>query len=236
MPNIHTTAKITTISAGNVLQGKKIIVTGGGRGLGKAMAQKFISEGAEVLIAGRNEKTLQQTASDIGCKYLVLDVNDLNSFSSFLSKASEMLGGLNCLVNNAGISLHEPTFLDVTSEGWDAQFGTNLKGAFFLAQEFVRQTEHILDGQMKNVLFTSSETGETADERPYGLTKAAMNSLIQGLAYRYAKKGYRINAIAPGITTSDMTGGKADGDLTLNINMTNRFYLPEEVADIACFL
>ena len=74
------------------------------------------------------------------------------------------------------------------------------------------------------------------DERPYGLTKAALNSIVQGLAYRYVNKGYRINAVATGVTVSDMVGAKADGDLTCDYNVTKRFYLPEEVAEVACFL
>lgn len=76
----------------------------------------------------------------------------------------------------------------------------------------------------------------TVDERPYGLTKAALNSLVQGLAYRYVNDGFRINAVAPGITVSDMVGKKDDGDLTCPCNVTGRYYRPEEVAEIACFL
>ena len=76
----------------------------------------------------------------------------------------------------------------------------------------------------------------TVDDRPYGLTKAAMNSLVQGLAYRFVSEGYRINAIAPGVTASDMTGVKVDENLYCYNKVTNRYYLPEEVAEIACFL
>lgn len=75
----------------------------------------------------------------------------------------------------------------------------------------------------------------TVDERPYGLTKAALNSLVQGLAYRYVNEGYRINAVAPGVTVSDMVGGDANGDLRYG-NITHRYYLPEEVAEVAAFL
>ena len=76
----------------------------------------------------------------------------------------------------------------------------------------------------------------TVDERPYGLTKASMNSLVQGLAYRFISEGYRINAVAPGVTVSDMVRAKANGDLTCGYNVTKRYYLPEEVAEVACFL
>ena len=198
-----------------------------------AMAKKFMAEDAEVLIAGRNEKTLQKSASEINCRYLTLDVQNTSSFGEFIEKADKMLGGINCLVNNAGISLHEASFLDVSSEQFDAQVNTNLKGCFFLTQEFIEYTKE-KEG-MKNVLFTSSETSMTVDERPYGLTKAALNSLIQGLAFRYVNEGYRINAVAPGVTISDMVGGDVNGDLRYP-NITNRYYLPEEVSEVACFL
>ncbi len=236
VPNITTTAQISYLSPNQSLVGKNIIITGGGRGLGLAMARKFIAEGADVLISGRNEETLKKSASEIGCKYLQLDVQNIKWFKEFIIKADKILGGVNCLVNNAGISLHENSFLDVSPEQWDAQFDTNLKGPFFLTQEFIRFCQANKTEGTKNILFVSSEASITVDERPYGIAKAAMNSLVQGLTYRYVSEGYRINAIAPGVTTSDMTGAKADGDLTCNYNVTKRFYLPEEVAEVACFL
>ncbi len=233
---ITVTADIHYMEPSGKLKGKRIIVTGGGRGLGYAMAKKFKEEGAQVLIAGRNVKTLRESAERIGCKFLQLDVQDTGAFASFMDEADKMLGGVNCLVNNAGISLHEKGFLAVSPAQFDLQFNTNLKGGFFLAQAFIRKCKvNEMEG-IKNILFTSSETGMTVDERPYGLTKAALNSLLQGLAYRYVNEGYRVNAIAPGVTISDMVGKRDDGDLTYAGNITGRYYLPEEVAEIACFL
>lgn len=231
-----TIAKITYLQPSNQLVGKKIIITGGGRGLGFAMAEKFKTEGAEVLIAGRNEQTLKSSAEEIDCKYLPLDVQNVDSFKTFIDDADKLLGGVNCLVNNAGISLHEKGFLEVSTDQFDSQFDTNLRGAFFLTQCFINKCKENASEETKNILFVSSETSTTVDERPYGLTKAAMNSLVQGLAYRYVNDGYRINAIAPGVTVSDMVGAKADGDLTCGYNVTKRYYLPEEVAEVACFL
>lgn len=227
-------AEISYSQPNNHLKDKKIIITGGGRGLGKAMAQKFISEGAEVLIAGRNEETLKNVSNELNCKYLVLDVAKTETFKAFISKADEMLGCVNCLVNNAGISLHEKTFFEVTPETFDAQINTNFKGAFFLTQEFITLVKN--RNEKATILFTSSETGDTMDFRPYGFTKAAVNSMVQGLAYLFAIDNIRINAVAPGITASDMTGYKTEGNLFLDINATERVYLPEEVAETACFL
>ncbi len=236
VPVVNTIAHIHTVAPNQLLVGKKIIITGGGRGLGFSMAKKFVSEGADVLIAGRNEETLKSSAVKLGCKYLSLNVQNIAEFKQFIEQANVLLDGVNCLVNNAGVSLHESGFLDVSSEQWDTQFNTNLKGPFFLTQEFIRYCQSNTTEGIRNVLFVSSETSMTVDERPYGLTKAAMNSLVQGLAYRYVNSDFRINAVAPGVTTSDMTGAKSDGDLTCNYNVTKRFYLPEEVAEVACFL
>lgn len=227
-------ASISYLMPNKRLDGKKIIITGGGRGLGAAMAKKFISEGASVLIAGRNENTLKETATKIGCQYLLLDVANPSSFEVFMQKANEMLGGVNCIVNNAGISLHENTFFDVTPETFNAQVDTNLKGGFFLTQKFISLLKK--DNRTGTVLFTSSETGDTMDFRPYGFTKAAVNSMVQGLAYLYSKDGIRVNAVAPGVTSSDMTGFKADGNLYNPGSANERVYLPEEVAETACFL
>lgn len=236
VPRVTVTAEIYYTKPSEQLKGKRIIVTGGGRGLGFSMAKKFKEEGADVLIAGRNIETLCKSAECIGCKFLQLDVQDSSSFTLFIEKADQMLEGVNCLVNNAGISLHENGFLDVLPDQFDMQFDTNLKGAFFLTQAFIKKCRANKTDGTKNILFTSSETSITVDERPYGLTKAALNSLIQGLAYRYVNEGYRINAVAPGVTISDMVEKKDDGNLTYSGNITGRYYRPEEIAEIACFL
>lgn len=227
-------ATITYNTPNQTLNGKKIIITGGGRGLGSAMAEKFVKEGAEVLIVGRTEKTVKETADRIGCKYLTLDVSKVDTFADFIKQADELLGGINCLVNNAGISLHENTFFDVTPNTFDRQIDTNFKGAFFLTQEFIKLIK--ANNRRANVLFVSSETGDTMDFRPYGFTKAAVNSMVQGLAYLFRKENIRVNAVAPGITASDMTGISADGDISAGDYATGRYYLPEEVAETACFL
>lgn len=234
IPVKNITANISYLQPNRRLSEKKIIVTGGGKGLGAAMATKFVAEGASVLIAGRNENTLKSTADRIGCQYLTLNVQNTDEFDGFINNADRILGGVDCLVNNAGISLHEPTFFDVTPETFDVQIATNLRGSFFLAQSFTKLL--LREKRQGNVLFVSSETGDTVDIRPYGFTKAAINSMVQGLACLFVENGIRVNAVAPGITASDMTGFKANGNLYLPINATERVYLPEEVAETACFL
>lgn len=236
VPTYYTTANVILLEPSNKLRGNNIIVTGGGRGLGYAMAKKFVQEGANVLIAGRNIEKLEKSAEELQCKALFLDVQDVNSFSSFLELAERSLGDkINCLVNNAGISLHEGNFMKVTPESFDNQFNTNLKGGYFLTQQFLKYVD---DNNITkaNVIFITSEKGIFVDNMPYGLTKCALNSLTQALANEYIRKGIRINAIAPGVTTSDMTGYKPEGNLYAYFQMNRRLYLPEEVAEIASFI
>ena len=159
-----TYAHVTYLAPNNQLVGKKIIITGGGRGLGASMAKKFVAEGANVLITGRNEDTLKRTSENLGCAYMVLDVMSPENFDNFINDAESKLGGLDVLVNNAGVSLHENSFFDVVPEGFDKQIDTNFKGGYFLTQVFIKKM--IESGRAGNVLFISSETGETVDFRP----------------------------------------------------------------------
>lgn len=226
-------AHVQNTQPGELLKGKRIVITGGTGGIGKAMAKRFLAEGARVLITGRKPETLSQVSSDLDCESLLLDVTKVDSFQSFIDEVIDKLGGIDCLVNNAGISLHE-SFQEVTPKGFDQQVATNFKGPFFLSQVALSYMEQ--HGIKGHVLFVSSETGDTADIRPYGLTKAAVNSLVKGLAYLYAKKGIRVNAIAPGVTASGMTGFNADENLNSSFNPIGRIYLPEEMAEVATFL
>ncbi len=235
IPETIVKAEIHQSEPCNSLKNKKIIITGGGRGLGLAMAKKFIAEGAHVLISGRNASMLEAKAREIGAEWLVLDVTNAAEFNSFITEAASRLDGCDCLVNNAGISLHEGSILNVAEEQFDSQLSTNLKGSYFLAKEFIKY--QIACGRKKSsILFVSSERGSYVDDLPYGITKAAINSLVQGLAYRYINEGIRVNAIAPGVTASDMTGFKEDGNLFCSYNLTGRIYLPSEVAEVAAFL
>lgn len=227
-------AEVSYLLPNRRLEGKRIIITGGGRGLGASMAEKFVKEGASVLISGRNESVLKTTADNIGCQYLTLDVTDISSFDPFINKSEELLGGISTLVNNAGISLHEKSFFDVTPETFDSQVNTNMKGAYFLTQKVIKYWQE--KGERGDVLFISSETGDMMDFRPYGFTKVAINSMVQGLAYLFAKDQIRINAVAPGVTVSDMTGQREDGNIAHSRNMLGRVYMPEEVSETACFL
>lgn len=228
-------ATITYLEPSMKLSGKNIIVTGGGHGLGFAMAKRFKEEGANVLIVGRNKVRLKESATLIGCDYMQLDVLNVESFETFFDKAWNLLGQVDCLVNNAGVSHHEGNIRNVSYDDFETQINTNLRSGFFLSQKYIEKFEF---SQLKGgkILFVSSERGMMADDLPYGITKSAINTLMQGLARELIRCNIRVNAIAPGVTASDMTGFKKDGNLALSSQMTGRVYFPEEIAEIACFL
>lgn len=239
-PETFTKVEVAQINYGGILSGKTIVVTGGGRGLGYAMAKKFISEGANVVISGRKEDTLKTAVGELGanCQYVVYDVTDVEHTKEFLKKCQTMLGGrIDCLVSNAGLSLHENHFANVTVDGFDKQFNTNFRGGYFLGKEFLEMklSRRETSGQL---LFISSETGNQCYDIPYGMTKAALNTLTRALSRRVYQSGIRVNAIAPGVTLSDMTKDYAeasDGNMTRNC-ASGRIFLPEEIAEVASFL
>lgn len=216
VPNVYVSAKIVTSSPNNTLEKRKIIVTGGSRGLGYDIAKKCVEEGADVLITGRNKESLMKAKRSLGekCQYICWDIADVAHIDDFLETAAAKLGGIpDSLINNAGVSLHEGTFQDVTEESFDTQININLKGTYFLTNKFCKM---LMDSDKKvngNVIMMTSERGLYGDDIPYGLTKAAIVSYTKGMARRLINYGIRVNAIAPGVTASDMTGYKKDGNL-----------------------
>lgn len=239
-PEIFTKVEVSQIHYGGILAGKTIVITGGGRGLGFYMAKKCIAEGAKVVISGRKKETLLKAASELGdqCQYIVYDVVEVDKAKEFLLQCQDLLGGkIDCLISNAGLSLHENHFSNVTVEGFDKQFNTNFRGGYFLSKAFLEMklAEPSPCGQL---LLITSETGNQCYDIPYGMTKAALNSLTRALSRRVYKQGIRVNAVAPGVTLSDMTKDYAeasDGNMTRNC-ASGRIFLPEEVAEVVCFL
>lgn len=236
IPVKDTRVIVNEIAGDCILKNKTVMVTGGGRGLGFYIAKKCIKQGATVLITGRNEKKLQEAVKNIGgnIQYLQYDVQDVYEAKNIIEIASQKLGGkIDCLVNNAGISLHEGSYKNVTVETFEKQLNTNLKGSYFLAQAFLNTIGEDSNG---NIVFISSERGKQCDDIPYGLTKAAINSLTRGLSRRVYKAGVRVNAVAPGVTASDMTGVDRNDNMYCDWMCSERYFLPEEVSEVVCFL
>lgn len=232
---------VAQIQYGGILKGKHIVITGGGSGLGLAMAKKFVSQGANVLIVGRNEDKLKKAIGEIksgGASYLTFDVSNADKAEEFFVQCQQKLNApIDCFVSNAGVSLHENVFTNVSLEGFDKQFNTNMRGNYFLCKAFLEmKLKEKTDNA--NLLVISSETGNQAYDIPYGMTKAAVNSMVKAFSRRVYQKGIRVNAIAPGVTLSDMTKEYAEAsDSNLYRDCASgRIFKPEEVAEVACFL
>lgn len=238
IPEYKTDVKIHVMEPQNLLKGRNIIVTGGGRGIGYYIAKRSIDEGANVLITGRNEKTLKEAVECLGkrAKYLVADVSKVKEIDSFLKNAKECFQGnkIDSLVSNAGISLHEGNFRNVTEEDWDAQMNTNLKGNYFLVKKFIEYLEQQED-KKGNIVVITSERAKRSDDIPYGLTKVATSSFIQSIAQKVIAEGIRINGVGPGVTASDMTGVSRER-LHAEWQPGKRYFVPEEVAEVVNFL
>lgn len=223
-------------TSNELFKDKVYLVTGGSNGLGYYIAKKLIEESAKVIITGRNEESLKKSKEELGdkCEYIVYDIRECTKADEIISKIIDENGKLDGIVNNAGISLHEWDFLKVDYDGFESQFLTNLKGSYFLTQSFIKKVYEI-GAKEANIIFISSERGTMCDDLPYGLTKASINSLVQALSYKYYKDGIRVNAIAPGITASNMTKIEKDSDLFCQYS-SGRYFVPEEVAEVCCFL
>ena len=234
IPNQQVYARISQIQYGKILKNRNIVVTGGGHGIGKCIAAKCISEGANVMITGRNETYLKETCDELGegCRYVVFDLENLSEIDQFWYSISVQMNKVDSLICNAGISLHEGNILNVSKEQFDRQMAVNLESVYFLIKDFIKnkQTDEI------HILCISSERGFQCDDLPYGLSKAAIHSLVGGITKRFYRDGVRINGIAPGITTSDLTKKTVDDDLVLERVAPGRYILGEEIAEVACFL
>lgn len=237
-PKNVTKVTIDTIAPHDTLKERAVVITGGSTGIGFAIAKKIASEGARVLITGRNESSLKSACKIIGnnVTYIVSDVGIVEDFYNFFKQCAKVLDVtyIDTVIFNAGISLHEHDILDVTPEGFDQQFNINLRSSYFGAQGFIK---NILErNSTGHILFVSSETGAKSIDIPYGLTKVALNSFVGGLARRVYQKGIRVNAIAPGVTFTNMTKkNELNDDYALN-NAAGRYLLCDEIAEVACFL
>jgi NAD(P)-dependent dehydrogenase (short-subunit alcohol dehydrogenase family) len=235
VPQMKIPANVTVQSPLQKLEGQKIIVTGGSKGIGYHIAKRFVAEDAKVLIVGRDEHQLKQAAEELGCNYLKYDLTDIKNLPSLINDAAKQLDGLTGLVNNAGLCIIDKGFLNVTEQSYDEQFTLNVKSPFFLTQAFVKfVTEQKVSSS--SVLFITSERGLYPDDAPYGMTKAAIGNIIAGIARRFALQGVHCNGIAPGVTADSITHPEVADDLYLKGAVGKRFIMPDEIAETAVFL
>ncbi|WP_027408611.1 SDR family NAD(P)-dependent oxidoreductase [Anoxybacteroides tepidamans] len=183
------------------LDGKTAIVTGAGRGIGKAIAIGFAEAGADVAVLSRTKEDLETTAREIealGQKAYVVpvDVTDRRAVQQAVAEVKESAGRIDILVNNAGMNIRTPA-LDVTDEQWETIMNTNLKSAFMMAQEVgAVMKEQESGGRIINI---SSVAGHVALRTGvvYAATKAALIQMTKVLAFEWGKYGIQVNSIGP---------------------------------------
>lgn len=234
-PQIY--ANIVISSPSDLLQDEVILITGGGSGIGKAIAQKAISQKAMVVIVGRNEDKLKRTCQELNadrCRYVVADINVIEDFSLFFNKVEAIYNKkITAFVNNAGVYIDKNPF-NFSKNDYELVINTNLKTPMLLIQHYVEYCveRHIVG----NVVVVASNRGMFGDHGPYGVSKAGIINYVEGMAREFLKFGFRINAIAPGMTASEINNIDVKGNLYTSSARGKRVLLPEEIAEVACFL
>ncbi len=227
------------------LAGKVAIVTGSGSGIGQSIAIRFASEGASVVVDYRNHiEQAQETKSKVeaaGSKAILVpaDVSVLADTQNLVDQAYKQLGRCDILVNNAGIEIRAP-FWEVTEKDYDAVLNVNLKGAFFLAQAFVRR---LRDAKLPGRIINISSVHEDMvfpHFSTYCASKGGMRMLMRDLAVELGPLGITVNNIAPGAIATPINAKLIDNKAQLDALLANiplgRMGTPEEVAGLALFL
>lgn len=225
-----------------LLEQKTALVTGGSRGIGRAIAVEFAKNGADVAIfyvgdSVEAEETEREIVS-LGrrCLPLVCDVSDPKAVKEASEKVMEAFGRLDILVNNAGI-VRDSLVLSMKDADYDAVLNTNLKGAFHLIRQFYSPMMKKRAGRILNIASVSGLSGN-AGQANYAAAKAGLVGLTKSVAKELAARGVTCNAIAPGFIQTNMTAAlpeKVKETAAAAIPM-KRMGLPEEVAALCVFL
>ncbi len=221
------------------LRNDKIIVFGGGGGIGSAIAKRFCDAGAKVLIAGRSEASLKKVADEIDSRnlfYKTFDISKVDEHISFFDEAEALLGEISGFVNSAALGSkggYEPW--DITSAEWDAMSDINFKAAFFLMRN---EVDYMLKkGIRGNILNLSSNAACMDITGSYGASKEAIVKWTRAFGKRFGHKGIIINGIAPGATFTPMISDYAhDINQKYERHAIERFIRPDEIAELAFYL
>ena len=225
------------------LEGKSAIITGAGRGIGKATARKFLAEGARLCVCDIVAERIAATAEELRqygtVHWLAGDVTDPAFCDALVAEARARLGELNVLVNNAGIAVGQ-SFLDHTEAAWDRTLAVNLKGVFLLGQRAARaMIEQGKGGAIVNMASTNGLMGE-AQLAAYNASKAGVLLLTKTMAIELAPHDIRVNAVCPGLIKTDLTydAGVSDEGIREYLKKIpmRRYGRPEEVANLFAFL
>lgn len=221
-----------------------VLVSGGTRGIGRAIAAGFAARGAKVIVTGRDPITASTAAKELGadanCTVVGLgcDVSGSANIRTLVAQVLERVGRIDTLVNVAGVNRRKPA-LEVTEEDYDFILDTNLKGAFLLAQEVGRHMVERKSGSQINIASLNTDR-PLKNVLPYAMSKAGIAQMTRGLALEWGGSGVRVNGIAPGFILTDLTR-KLWSEPTMQAwNEANcpqqRLGTPEDLVGAAVFL
>lgn len=218
------------------------IVTGGAKGIGKAIVEELAKNGINVVInynkSEQAAKDLRQELTQDGCNVEIYkaDVSKREEAKRLVLFAKEKFGEIDILINNAGIDKWQ-LFTDITDEDWDEIISCNLNSAFYMTQEVVKDMIHNKKGTIINISSIWGITGASC-EVAYSVSKAGMDGLTKALAKELAPSGIRVNSIAPGAIMTDMNKNLTNEEIEEVNNQIplGRFGTPQEVAKCAKWL
>lgn len=224
-----------------MIKGNKAIVTGASRGIGFAIAKELVNAGCSVVITGRNEKTLKVAAEKIGetAIPMVWNASDIDLAAAKINEAAEILGGLDIVVNNAGIFAQRNEWsktglLQTTVDEWQSVMKTNTSAIFFTMQAAVN---YMLENNIKgNILNVTSVAGYEPVYGAYGASKIAATGLTRGWGKMFANDGITINGIAPGPVATEMNNWHEGDPMKHDRIPFGRFATIEEIAKLAMYL
>jgi NAD(P)-dependent dehydrogenase (short-subunit alcohol dehydrogenase family) len=189
--------------------GQTAIVTGAGRGMGRAVALGLAAEGANVVVAEVDEPAAKEVVDELqknGARALAVkvDISSVADVRALFEKTLAEFGGVDILINNAGIGIAKP-LVDYTEADWDKQLGVNLKGMFFATQEAARVMIPKRRGKIVNFASTAAFVSSSTPETAYDISKGGVRQLTISVAAELAPYHINVNAVAPGTIMTDLT-------------------------------
>ncbi|AMQ04694.1 SDR family NAD(P)-dependent oxidoreductase [Sporosarcina psychrophila] len=190
------------------LENKTVIVTGGGKGIGKEIARTFAELKANVVIVGRDENALHNTLVELHqyntkCKSIQADLKDIKQVRAMVDEVATQFGTVDVLVNNAGVNIAKPA-IEVTEDDWDQVLDTNLKSTFFCSQEAATYMIPQLSGRIINIVSQMAFVGYY-NRAAYCASKGGAVQLTKALAVEWAQSGINVNAVAPTFIETELT-------------------------------
>ena len=183
---------------------KKILVTGATGGIGNSLVEKFASLNGQVIATGTNEEKLNQLSQNFeNVSTLKFDISDHKYIEKFIEEASSKLGGLDILINNAGIN-QDNLSLRMKDEEWNKVININLSSTFYLSKYSIKKMLKNKFGRIVNITSIVGHTGNIGQAN-YSASKAGIIGMSKSLAIEYAKKNITINCVSPGFIKTDMT-------------------------------